>query len=90
MGTLRTSPVLPMVRSLDESDDPGRRSSTRTLIQRHTNDRFRLRISAPGSSPASHRIWKPLQMPSNGPPASANPATAFIAGANRATAPVRR
>ena len=28
----------------------------------------RLRISAPGSRPASTRIWKPLQMPSTSPP----------------------
>ena len=27
-----------------------------------------LRISTPGSSPASHRIWKPLQTPSTSPP----------------------
>ena len=27
-----------------------------------------LRISTPGRRPASHRIWKPLQMPSKRPP----------------------
>ena len=32
------------------------------------NLRSRLRSIAPGSSPASSRIWKPLQMPSTGPP----------------------
>ena len=30
----------------------------------------------PGRSPASQRIWKPLQMPSTGPPSAANRATA--------------
>jgi len=47
-----------------------------------------LRISAPGSNPASVRIWKPLQMPSTGPP-PANFFTACITGENRAIAPVR-
>ena len=40
--------------------------------------------------PASSRTWKPLQMPSTGPPAAANSATAFITGEKRAIAPVRR
>ena len=64
--------------------------STRTCTHRQTNLSDRLRISAPGSSPASHRIWKPLQMPRTGPPAAANARTASITGANRAMAPVRR
>ena len=46
--------------------------------------------SAPGSSPASQRTWKPLQMPSTGPPSSAKRATASIAGEKRAIAPARR
>jgi len=50
----------------------------------------RLRISAPGNSPASQRIWKPLQMPSTSPPLAANPCTASITGLNLAMAPVRR
>ena len=44
----------------------------------------------PGSSPDSHRIWKPLQIPSTGPPRSANARTSSITGANRAIAPHRR
>ncbi len=46
--------------------------------------------SAPGSSPASVRTWKPLQIPTTGPPAYACAATASITGENRAMAPVRR
>ena len=44
--------------------------------------------SAPGA-PASVSTWKPLQMPTTGPPAAANRATASITG-ERAIAPVRR
>ena len=52
----------------------GRRStpcrfSTRSRWSRQTKCRPALRTSAPGSRPASHRIWKPLQMPSTGRPA---------------------
>ena len=47
-------------------------------------------MSAPGSSPASHRTWKPLQMPHTKPPRSANSPTCSITGAKRAIAPVRR
>src|SRR5213082_2442329 len=39
---------------------------------------------APGSSPASHRIWNPLQMPSTAPLARACSATAVMTGENRA------
>ena len=46
--------------------------------------------SAPGSSPASHSTWNPLQMPSTGPPASANSCTDSITGEKRAIAPQRR
>jgi hypothetical protein len=42
--------------------------STRTSTHRHTKRSCRFRISAPGSSPASHRIWKPLQIPTTAPP----------------------
>ena len=45
---------------------------------------------APGSIPASHRIWKPLHEPMTGPPASAKAPTAAITGEKRAIAPVRR
>ena len=45
---------------------------------------------APGSSFASHRTWKPLQMPRRGPPAAANSLTAVMTGENCAMAPVRR
>ena len=46
--------------------------------------------SAPGSSPASQSTWKPLQIPTTGPPAAASSATDSITGENRAIAPVRR
>ena len=46
--------------------------------------------STPGRRPASQRIWNPLQIPTTGPPARANSATASITGEKRAMAPVRR
>ena len=49
-----------------------------------------LRVSAPGSRCASHRIWKPLQIPSTGKPAFAAGTRAVMTGANRAMAPQRR
>ena len=42
--------------------------SIRSRWSRQTNLRWSLRISAPGSRWDSHRIWKPLQMPSTGIP----------------------
>ena len=42
--------------------------SMRSRWSRQTNLRWSLRISAPGSRWDSHRIWKPLQMPSTGMP----------------------
>ena len=45
---------------------------------------------APGRRPASSRIWKPLQMPSTRPPASAWRLTAPITGDSAASAPARR
>ena len=48
------------------------------------------RMSAPGSRPASHRIWKPLHEPITGPPTSAKAPTAAMIGEKRAIAPVRR
>ena len=41
-----------------------------TDVQRNLSPAFF--CSAPGSNPASQRIWNPLQMPSTGPPASAH------------------
>ena len=64
--------------------------STRMCTWRQMKRRPVLRISAPGRSPASQRIWKPLQMPRTRPPDCANFATARITGENRAMAPVRR
>jgi hypothetical protein len=49
-----------------------------------------LRISTPGKSPASHRIWKPLQTPSTIPPRPAWARTASMIGARAAIAPQRR
>jgi len=49
-----------------------------------------IRVRAPGSSRASHRVWKPLQMPSTGPPAFANAITSSMIGLRLAIAPARR
>ena len=46
--------------------------------------------SAPGSRPASVSTWKPLQMPTTGPPARAKARTASMTGEKRARAPGRR
>jgi hypothetical protein len=54
------------------------------------NEMQRLRINAPGRSPASHKIWNPLQMPRTSLPESANFLTEFITGENLARAPARR
>ena len=40
-------------------------------VGEQTNLRWELRISVPGSRPASVTIWKPLQMPSTGTPCAA-------------------
>ena len=45
---------------------------------------------APGSRPASHSTWNPLQMPSTSPPSRANSTTSAITGEKRAIAPARR
>src|SRR5205823_5275470 len=42
--------------------------STRTCTNLQIYFSPALRMSAPGSRPASQRIWKPLQMPSTRPP----------------------
>ncbi len=64
-------------------------STTRSTC-RQTKRRPMLGSSAPGSRPASQSTWKPLQIPSTGPPASANSRTASITGEKRAIAPARR
>ena len=64
--------------------------STRSRWSRQTKCRPPLRSSAPGSRPASQRIWKPLQMPSTRPPASAWRFTAATIGDCAAMAPGRR
>ncbi len=64
--------------------------STRRRWSRHTNLRWSLRISAPGSRCDSQRIWKPLQMPSTGIPRWAASTTSAITGENREMAPQRR
>ena len=65
-------------------------ASTRSPTSRHTNRRPWLRTSAPGSRPASQRIWKPLQMPSTGIPARPASTTGPITGERAAIAPARR
>src|SRR5204863_346223 len=64
--------------------------STRQSTVSHRKVRPAFFWSAPGSKPASVSTWKPLQMPTTGPPAAAKRATASITGENRAIAPVRR
>ena len=64
--------------------------STRSATSRQTNESDAFGRSTPGSRPASQRIWKPLQIPSTGPPAAANSTTAPITGEKRAIAPQRR
>ena len=64
--------------------------STRSGTSLVMNFRPALRVSAPGSRCASHRIWKPLQMPSTGRPDRAAGTSSAITGANRAMAPQRR
>ena len=58
--------------------------STATVTSAQRNSSCLFARSTPGSSPASHRIWKPLQIPSTGPPSAANARTAPITGARRA------
>jgi hypothetical protein len=58
--------------------------------RRQTKRSDRLVSSAPGNSPASQSTWKPLQMPSTGPPSRANSITVSISGEKRAIAPARR
>jgi hypothetical protein len=59
-----------------------------TVVQTNFSDRFF--CSAPGRRPASVRTWKPLQMPTTGPPPSAKAVTAAMTGEKRAMAPGRR
>ena len=64
--------------------------SIRSRWSLQTNLRWSLRISAPGSRWDSHRIWKPLQMPSTGIPRPAASMTSVITGEKREIAPQRR
>ncbi len=64
--------------------------STRSSTVSHRNFSPAFFCSAPGSRPASQSTWKPLQMPTTGPPAAACSATDSMTGENRAIAPVRR
>ncbi len=83
-------PVLLLVRDpatqvKGESVVPATRGTSRQMKRSP-----RLRMSAPGSSPDSTRIWKPLQTPRTRPPSCANLRTAFMTGENLAMAPQRR
>ena len=66
------------------------RLSTLTQVQRHTNFSPEFRSNAPGSNPASTRIWKPLQIPRMGTPASAILLILERAGLRAAIAPALR
>ena len=74
-----------------ERSGPGRGGdSTRAAGRGRRSAGPALRTSAPGSRPASQRIWKPLQMPSTGRPRSAAATTSSMIGAGLAMAPARR
>ncbi len=47
-------------------------------------------VIIPGSRPASHRTWNPLQTPSTSPPSRAKRSTSSMTGEKRAIAPTRR
>ena len=64
--------------------------TTSSSTWRQTNRSDVFGSSAPGSSPASHSTWKPLQMPSTSPPLRAKRSTSPMIGAKRAIAPTRR
>ena len=64
--------------------------STTSTWSRLRKCRWLLRVSAPGSRPASQSTWKPLQMPSTGRPSRAPAMTDPIAGEKREMAPQRR
>ena len=64
--------------------------STVSSTWRQTKRRLVLGSSAPGRWPASQSTWKPLQIPSTGPPSAMKSATASITGEKRAMAPTRR
>ena len=64
--------------------------TTVSATVRHTNACPALRISAPGSSPASVSTWKPLQIPSTGTPRPAAAITACMIGLRAAIAPERK
>jgi hypothetical protein len=59
-----------------------------TVVQRKRPPLF-LR-KAPGSQPASVRIWNPLHIPITKPPFRQKASTADMIGANRAIAPARK
>ena len=73
-GTRRTSPG-----SRPASQGEPARCTTRST-SRQTKRPWWLGRRTPGSSPASHSTWKPLQMPSTGPPAAAKASTSRIIG----------
>ena len=64
--------------------------TTSSATWRQTNRSDVFGSSAPGSSPASHSTWKPLQMPSTSPPWRAKRSTSSMIGEKRASAPARR
>src|SRR6266446_6241587 len=77
MGILRTWPlVAALVNGVSVC-------STRMCTWRQMKRRPLLRIIAPGSSPASQRIWKPLHTPRTMPPLLANFSMDFITGVKR-------
>ena len=75
--------------SISPAKGPWKSSATSSTC-RQTKRSPSLGSRAPGSRPASQSTWKPLQMPSTGPPSAAKRPTASIAGENRAIAPARR
>ena len=80
--------ALPGLARRASTGSPALTTSTSTWRQTNRSDVFG--SSAPGSSPASHSTWKPLQMPSTSPPLAAKRSTSPITGEKRAIAPTRR
>ena len=66
------------------------REEFKKLNLEQIKERLVLPSIAPGRSPASSKIWKPLQIPMTSPPPPAKSATASIIGLKRAIAPQRR
>ena len=84
MGILRTSPLVHLFKKALSL------LTTQRFWCLEIKCKLLLRFNAPGKSPASVRIWKPLQMPSTFPPSFAKVVTAYMTGEKRAMEPERK